>query len=439
MGSGDDQLTVEQDDAALAAPAVRRFRLEGAGKAWESGGDRCSIGLHELNDLVLDDPTVSRFHCEIVMTPAGPLVRDLHSRNGTFVDGVRVIEAFVRDRSVLRLGASSLSLILGSDHLRLPVSTRTRFGGLVGRSAAMRATFVQLERAAATDSTVLLEGETGTGKGEAARALHEAGARARGPFMVVDCGALPENLLDSELFGHERGAFTGAEQRRIGTLEEASGGTVFLDEIGELPPELQPKLLRAIESRQVRRLGTNQFRTVDVRVVAATHRDLRAEVNAGRFRADLYFRLAVVKIALPPLRARPEDLPELVEKLLGELRAGPQALATLSTPSFLAALGRAAWPGNVRELRNHLERCLVFEGPVPLADAPPGEAPFAIDAARPFADARAAVLRDFEREYVRKLLALHGDNVTEAARAAGLNRAYLYRLIGRGGIRRDGA
>ena len=244
---------------------------------------------------------------------------------------MQVKEAFLRAGSVLRLGGATLRFELVDGGNRLLISDRTAFGGMFGISAPMRASFALMERAAASDATVLLEGETGTGKGQAAEAIHQASARAKAPLIVVDCGAIPANLLESELFGHEKGAFTGAESRRLGAFEEADGGTIFLDEIGELPLDLQPKLLRVLENRQVRRLGGNVHRAIDVRVIAATNRDLRTEVNPGRFRADLYFRLAVVRITLPPLRERPEDLPLLVSRLLRRMGANEAMVERFSS------------------------------------------------------------------------------------------------------------
>ncbi|WP_370450752.1 MULTISPECIES: sigma-54 interaction domain-containing protein [unclassified Corallococcus] len=312
------------------------------------------------------------------------------------------------------------------------------FGELVARSAAARASFDRMERAASCNATVLLEGETGTGKSRAALAIHRAGARAGAPFLVVDCGALPANLLESELFGHEKGAFTGAIQRRVGAFEEADGGTIFLDEIGELPAELQPKLLRVLENREIRRLGSNMHQAVNVRVIAATHRDLRAEVQAGRFRADLYFRLAVVGIPIPSLRERPEDLPLIAERILAGLGATPAQVESLTTPDFLARLQKAPWPGNVRELRNHLERCLVFQSALPPALSDSGHPPVAprsVDAALTYAEARRQALESFEHDYVEALLKLHGGKVSQAAAAADMDRVYLYRLLRRHGLK----
>jgi DNA-binding NtrC family response regulator len=306
----------------------------------------------------------------------------------------------------------------------------------------MRTAFSLLERAAGSDVTVLLEGETGTGKEGAAEAIHQGGARRDAPFLVVDCGSIPANLLESELFGHEKGSFTGAHERRIGAFEEASSGTIFLDEIGEMPPDLQPKLLRVLERREIKRVGSNKPSAIDVRVIAATNRDLRADVNAGRFRADLYFRLAVVKIALPSLRSRPDDLPLLVSALLTRLGADPQTALTLRTNDFLESLKRAAWPGNVRELRNYLERCLVFQEPLPLGEsAAPSTAtatttPARIDSRISYAEARRMALVDFEKQYLTDLLARHQGKVSQAARDAGIDRVYLHRLLRRHGVNR---
>jgi two-component system response regulator GlrR len=292
----------------------------------------------------------------------------------------------------------------------------------------LRAVFAQLERAAVTDATVLLEGETGTGKEGAAEALHAGSLRHDRPLVVVDCAAIPANLLESELFGHEKGSFTGAAARRVGAFEEADGGTVLLDEIGELPLELQPKLLRVLERKEIRRVGTNQMSRLDVRVIAATHRDLREAVNNHTYRADLYFRLSVVRITVPPLRERPEDIPLLVEHFLRRLGARATTALELQRPDFLAGLQRHAWPGNVRELRNFIERCLVFQQPLPLeADA---------DAHVPasFAEARQRAINGFERSYLAQLLASHGGRVAAAAQAAGVGRAHLYRLLHKHGL-----
>src|SRR5271167_1242931 len=352
---------------AAVVSSVRRFRLRivdggEVGHVFESNGDRVQLGSHPLNDLLLDERTVSRFHCEVFVDDKGnPWVKDLGSRNGTVVDGVPVKEAALRSGSLLQLGRVSLRFELSGEKNRIAVSEQKSFGSLVGTSIAARSSFALMERAAASDVTVLLEGETGTGKSQGAESIHSMSARKAHPFRVVDCGAIPANLLESELFGHEKGAFTGATTRRVGVFEEAKGGTVFLDEIGELPAELQPKMLRVLEAREIRRIGTNTYVRVDVRIIAATNRDLRAEVNATRFRSDLYFRLAVVKITVPPLRQRPEDIPAIAEKMVAALGVDARVRDSLKDKEFLAQLQRAAWPGNVRELRNHLERCVALQ------------------------------------------------------------------------------
>ncbi len=429
----------------LRAPmaSVRRFRLnvvEGPkiGLSYESRQDNCSIGSHPLNDLVIEDPTVSRFHCEIRITPQGPVVRDLGSRNGTILDGVQVLAGIPRSGSVLRLGATAARFQFGAESNQLPLSDRTAFGTLVGSSLLMRTAFALLERAATTTATVLLEGETGTGKGAAAESIHRESPRRNGPFMVVDCGAIPENLLESELFGHEKGAFTGASERHIGAFEEASGGTIFLDEIGELSPDLQPKLLRVLENREVRRIGSNSSKPVDVRVIAATNRDLRAEVNAGRFRPDLYYRLAVLKIVLPMLRQRPEDIPAIVESLLRLLGVSLEQNEWLRSPDFMSTLQRAAWPGNIRELRNYLERCSVFGSVLPTHDGEETQATESsepINLAIPFLQARDKVVANFERRYLEALLHAQKGKVGKAAEAAGIDRVFLWRLLRRHGLR----
>jgi DNA-binding NtrC family response regulator len=295
----------------------------------------------------------------------------------------------------------------------------------------MRACFALLERAAETDVTLLLDGETGTGKTVAAEAVHLASGRKKRPFVVVDCGAIPAPLLESELFGHEKGAFTGATERRRGAFETAHGGSLLLDEIGELPSELQPKLLGALETRQIRRVGSSTPHRIDVRLMATTNRDLRVEVNAGRFRSDLYYRLAVVRIQVPPLRQRLEDIPELIERMLAK-HGDSSAVALFRNPARLAELQFLAWPGNVRELRNYVERCLFYRDAVPPEESLPSAE---MDVRRPFSEARKRALAQFERAYLQRLLGEHGGRLQEAARAAGINRVYLYKLLRRLGLK----
>jgi DNA-binding NtrC family response regulator len=432
----DDEVDLSELDAPAGGtellggagrPSVRRFEIAGvdgpaAGIAWRSSGTSCSIGSHQANDIVISDTAVSRFHCELRIESDHVRVHDLSSTNGTHLDGVPVVIGIVRDSSVLQIGRSTLRFHLGSDSLKVPVSTKSDFGSLLGGSWAMRACFAILERAATTDATVLIEGESGTGKEGAARSLHAASKRATAPFIVIDCGAIPGALLESELFGHEKGAFTGATDRRIGAFEAAHGGTIFLDEIGELPTDLQPKLLRVLEQRELRRVGSTQTQKIDVRIVAATNRDLRAEVNALRFRPDLYFRLAVVKIALPPLRTRVDDLPLLVDRIVAGLDLPPDRAARLREPVFISSLATHAWPGNVRELRNYIERAAILDE-LESAPSEPG--------LQPYQQARDTVLAEFERRYVEQLLAAHHGNVSAAARASGIDRTYFHRLMRR--------
>ena len=421
--------------------SVRQFHLavlEGSKTNAEylSKEDGCSIGSHPRNDLVLEDPTVSRFHCEIRLTAQGPVLRDLGSRNGTMVDGVQVLAGVLKSGSLLRLGTTTLQFQLATELNKLPLSAGGRFGTLVGSSVPMRAAYALLEKATASDATVLLDGETGTGKGAAAESIHRQSSRGSGPFIVVDCSAIPENLLESELFGHEKGAFTGATERHIGAFEEASGGTVFLDEIGELPANLQPKLLRVLENKEIRRVGSNTRKEVDVRIIAATNRDLRAEVNAGRFRSDLYFRLAVLRITLPALRERAEDIPELLEHFLSTTNSAQAELEWLRAPEFVSKLQSLSWPGNVRELRNYLERCAIFGAATAPLEAPSGSSvSSSLDLSIPLSSARDRAVAAFERQYLDALMKSHDWRVGKAAEQAGIDRISLWRLLRRHGIK----
>jgi two-component system, NtrC family, response regulator GlrR len=293
---------------------------------------------------------------------------------------------------------------------------------LVGRSTAMRRLRELIDRVAPTDTTVLVTGETGTGKELVAESIHAGSARAGGPFIVLDCGALPAQLVEDELFGHELGAFTGATAPRIGLFEAARGGTLFLDEVGELPPEVQPKLLRAVETRTIRRIGGIAPIPCDVRLIAATHRDLAAELGRG-FRADLYFRLAVARVHVPPLRERVDDLALLIARFAGD-RAVPD--------TFHAWAARHPWPGNVRELRAAVERAVTLCRP---PTAQPGPTPVEIDLSLPFREVKRRVVDDLERRYITALLDAHGGNVSAAARAAELDRMTIYNMLQRAGLR----
>jgi DNA-binding NtrC family response regulator len=417
--------------------AIQQFNLRvvtsggaDAGVVFSSSGARTVIGTDASADFVLHDPTVSRFHCEITLADGRALVRELESSNGTRVDGVSIVRAFLPINATLVLGETKLRFELRARQLEVPLWPDDRFGALVGRSTPMRALFAVLARAAQSDVTVLVEGETGTGKEAVAESIHRESGRSEQPFIVVDCGAIPPNLLASELFGHQKGAFTGADSARTGAFEAAHGGTLFLDEIGELSPELQPQVLRALEAREVKPIGQNRYRPIDVRVIAATNRDLRAEVNGGRFRADLFYRLAVLQVRIPPLRERRDDLPLLVEHMLAQLQ--PPDPDPVRAPGFLKELERHTWPGNVRELRNHVERCLALGRRLPFS--PQGRTPAAgsaIDTTQPFKEAKLAA----ERRYLEKSLQLHDGNIAQAARTAELDRVQFYRLLWRHGLK----
>jgi two-component system response regulator GlrR len=447
----------------------------------EFAAGRCTIGSAPSCDLVIADPTVSRFHCELSIGDKWARIRDLGSRNGTFVDGTLIESAFLRTGSQVRLGQSVVRFQRADMSHPVELSQRARFGSLVGNSASMRATFAILEKIAATDSTVLLQGETGTGKSAAARSIHMESSRKSGPFIKADCAAIPATLLESEFFGHAKGAFTGAVQARVGAFEAAHGGTLFLDEIGELPLELQPKLLLVLDQGEIHRVGDSpsRARNVDVRIIAATNRDLRAEVNAGRFREDLYYRLAVFNVELPPLRERPEDLPDLVRAIAAGQGYEDAVIQRLMTEPFLARLRSGAWPGNIRELANYVQRCLVFESIMPLdtpqpdpagpraprsrpqpshagaaADAGQGtdagkagdarepgktgdatEPRVPVDATLSFRDAKQQAVEHVERFYFTELMRLCDGNVNKAAEIAQIDRASFYRKLRKLGIK----
>jgi transcriptional regulator with PAS, ATPase and Fis domain len=412
-----------------------------AGKRVHVEGAAARIGTHRSCELCLTDRTVSRLHCEISLHPGTVTMQDYGSTNGTYVDGRRVRDIDLGLGATIQLGETSIRIDAAAAAGSVPLSTADRFGDLVGGSAEMRRVYAVLERLARTDTTVLILGETGTGKEVVARSLHEASDRARRPFVTLDCGAIPESLIESELFGHVRGAFTGATGDRLGVFEEANGGTLFIDEIGELPLLMQPKLLRALESRRVRRVGATPHIPIDVRVIAATNRSLYQAVNQGTFRDDLYYRLAVVEVELPPLRARMEDIPLLAAHFLERLTGAP------STPpqEMLATLVARPWPGNVRELRNVIERSLSLGWQATAATLRPHEAQKSagsgaaggpsIPTDLPLKEARLAWVEQFETVYVRALLDKTQGNVTRAAAMAGVNRRFLQRMMARLGIR----
>ena len=408
------------------------------GRACRLGAAEVTVGTAAACDLVLSDDRVSARHVAVRAVESRFAVRDLGSTNGTWYEGSRITEVTLPAGSTLLAGKTALRVEPEAMPLDLPPSQARRFGELVGESLAMREVFAVLERVAASDATLLVEGETGTGKELVARAIHDASPRRRGPFVAVDCGALPEGLLESELFGHVRGAFTGAANERAGMIVRADGGTLFLDELGRISPTVQARLLRVLEERIVRPLGGDHERAVDVRLVAASRDDLDAEVAAGRFRPDLLYRLAVVRVALPPLRTRREDISLLARELLRRRGLPDEAPAGPGLDRLLAH----GWPGNIRELRNVLDRAIALApgarrftdlviriDPSPLA----GDG-LAVRGDLPYADAKAFVLHDFERRYLADLLARTQGNLSAASRDSGVDRKHLRALARRHGL-----
>jgi len=420
----------------LDAFLYRRLRvrvMEGPdqGAVAEDVGGELSCGTAPGNHLVLTDPAVSRHHFVLAVTPRGAHLRDVGSTNGLFLGPHRLESGWIQPGATFQAGSTTLRYEDGEADVEAPLSVSDRFGRAFGRAVAMRRVFALLPRIAASEATVLIEGETGTGKTLLAEAIHQASPRKAGPFIVVDCGAIPPSLIESELFGHEKGAFTGATTARVGAIEAADGGSVFFDEIGELPQDLQPRLLRAIEDRTIKRVGGQERIRVDVRVVAATNQDLRAAVNRGSFRSDLYYRLHVVSLRLPPLRERREDVPLLIEKFYEQFAGRPGAPKTL-----VDELTAHDWPGNVRELRAAVERAVLLGDPAlwrSLREETTGSAP-APGAAEEFDDTlsfRAAKERGmvrWERGYLAELLRRHGNNLSRAARAARMDRTHLREL-----------
>ncbi len=442
-------LLVERTPTAVLI-RVPQYKIEvlagpdGGAEAVSHDG-RATVGTGEGATLRLTDPTVSRFHVEFEPSAKGVIVRDLGSTNGTFVGTVAITEALITKPVELAIGRTRLRVSFESEHGTVNASPRVEFGELLGQSPAMREVFAALERAAPTVAPVLFVGESGTGKELAARALHLASPRAKEPFEVVDCGGLPAASIEDALFGHERGAIPGNDTELEGVFERADGGTVFLDDIADLPLELQPKLLRVLSDGEVRRTGANQARPVNVRFVASTSRDLRRQINGGQFRADLYYRLAVIQIRIPALRERMDDLPLLVPALLDTI-ARDRGLEAHVEPdaNLLASLSRHSWPGNVRELRNYLEHLIILRVPPPLNAEVAGEvkdmsSAFEALEKLPLRMAKGELLERFERQYVTRLLTQTGGNVAEAARRAGVDRVTMFRTIRRHGLKNSNA
>jgi DNA-binding NtrC family response regulator len=461
---------------------LRRVQLivqpHGARREFVFDQDVITIGGLEDNDIVLEDDTVSRYHCRIIQEDEHYILIDQGSTNGTHINGVRIRQAFLTPGATIAVGNTQVRFTPFNEELEVTPSESERFGDIVGRSLKMREIFGILEKIATTSATIIIEGETGTGKEVVARTIHKTSSRKDGPFVVFDCGAVPESLIESELFGHEKGSFTGAVMTRKGLFEMAEGGTIFLDELGELALDLQPKLLRVLEQREVRRVGSNKSIPINVRVVAATNRELENEVRQGNFREDLFYRLSVVRLMLPALRERTEDIALLAKHFLATQRFnkipnpdGEPSLKIRSIdPEAIAALEKYEWPGNVRELVNVVERaCSMAESHIirpidlpphisgvdsllaPLAppspDLPPPstekpkrwtELPRRADLQeKPFKEAKEEWVSTFERDYITELLMRHGGNISQASREADIDRKYFRKLMLKYGIEAD--
>ncbi len=413
-----------------------------------------SFGTMEDNDVTLVDDTVSRNHCRIYQEGSSYVIQDLESTNGTFVNEVRIKEAYLKPGCTIELGNSRIQFHSFDEEVQITPLADERFGDIIGASREMRRIFGVLDKIAPSDVTVVIEGETGTGKEVVANTIHKKSSRADKPFIVFDCSAVPANLIESELFGHEKGSFTGAVVSRPGLFELANGGTVFMDELGELELELQPKLLRVLETREVRRVGGARSMKVDVRVIAATNRALEEEVRAGRFRQDLFYRLSVVRVHLPPVRDRREDIPLLVRHFLqkGRFNKHPDGHRRIEHVSrnVLEALRGYDWPGNVRELLNVIERAVSFaeSDTIELTDLPQhivesehmqrlqtigaritNQGRQTVDELGAFKDAKEKWVASFEREYIVRLLERHGYNISHAAREAEIDRKYFRKLM----------
>lgn len=413
------------------------------GRAFAMTAQLATIGRHPTNDLVIADPAVSGVHLRVRRGPERLVLRDAGSTNGSWLGPHRIVELEVDYGAEIRVGSSVIRIDVDVDASEGELSARERFGGLVGRSASMRELFSTLERIAPTDVGVLIEGETGTGKEELARALHGESPRRGAPFVVVDATSLPDTMAESLLFGHEPGAVAGSSEGRVGYFEAAEGGTVFLDEIGELSSPLQAKFLRVLERREVTRVGASGSIPVNVRILAATNRDLRHEIEAGRFREDLYFRLATMRVFIPALRDRAEDIPLLADHLLAQL-AGADGGRPRIEDDALLHLGSQPWPGNVRELRNAVTRAAALskDGIIRRVDVAAEGSGFrgsreerdVIDVAGKFSDAKDRAIERFESAYLSALMKRCGGNLSQAAREADIARHHLRDLLKKRGL-----
>lgn len=438
-------LKPSQEGSSLMIQKCKLLAVSGPlmGKEFLIQSENFTMGSGANNDLVLADKTVSRRHCEIRLSTEGYCIRDLDSTNGTYVQGVKIQAAYLSTGSELQLGETRLVFCPLQERQEFKLSSKDTFGRLYGHSPAMRHVFYLAKHFAQTDSTILIEGETGTGKEVLAEEIHNHSKRRDKPFVVIDCASLARELVASELFGHAKGAFTGAITERMGAFEAAEGGTIFLDEIGDLAPELQPQLLRVIEKREVKRVGSNTVRRINVRILSATNRKLQHEVNEGRFREDLFFRLSILNIQIPPLRKRGNDVEQLAKRFLQEFLApGEKEQVLHEAEPSLRALRRHTWPGNVRELRNVIEIAALSEqrplNVTAFLHQTSGSGGYGLErvsAERPFKPLKQEIIQEFEQAYIADLLRRSNGNISQAAKLAGIERAYLQRLVRKYGSR----
>ncbi|MDF1564724.1 MAG: sigma 54-interacting transcriptional regulator [Deltaproteobacteria bacterium] len=459
---GPTEILADSSPHTRMNPSVARLVVSSGadkGRSVEVGERAVAVGSDPECALVLSDPAVSRQHLSVRREGNEAVLEDLGSTNGTFYGEARITEIRVGFGAELRVGRTRLRFVPAEEQVSIQPSAEAAFGRLLGQDRKMREIFTLLGDVAPTEATVIIEGETGTGKELVAHAIHAHSDRRDGPLEVFDCSSIPEDLIESALFGHVKGSFTGATQTRAGVFERASGGTVFLDEIGELDLSLQPKLLRVLEARQVQKVGGDAYVPVDVRVVAATNRSLRAEVKKGAFREDLYYRLAVVKIVVPPLRSRLDDLDLLARSFLEKLGADEEKVALLLSEANLKVLRTHRWPGNVRELRNLIERAFhLARGPeVDISrflhdlgdgelDTDPGldttsarglgAAAAVGEGGKPaaFKEAKQEMVDAFEREYLEDVLRRNRGNISGAAREAGIDRKHFKELLKKHGL-----
>lgn len=425
---------IETIKAPRFSVSVVKGPAKGEELSWDSPVLRA--GSSPDNDLVLDDETVSRFHFRIQLDPRGYRIKDLGSKNGICIDSLAVTDAYLPPSCKIVLGDTVIRYKQERETRDIEFAKGNRLCDLVGASSQMRHLFALIQRVANTEATILVEGESGTGKELTARALHDLSGRANQPFVILDCSAIPESIIESELFGHLKGAFTGAVTSRQGAVDNASGGTLFLDEIGELPLPLQGRVLRFIEAREIKPVGADRSKKVDVRIVAATNKNLKEEVGKGMFRQDLYYRLAVMKLRLPPLRERPEDIEPLVEHFLEYFSARDGRQYTVPH-NFMSPLFSYQFPGNVREMRNMIERaCLLSEGVELEVEIPTRTKQVDADLlgfdhllTLPYKDAKETLVSSFEERYWQGLLEKCANNISEAARRGGIHRKSLEYLI----------